>query len=191
MASVKLTNDIRNTTIRNVMRGAFDAERKALQKAMYVLSLRTYDILVPKAAQKAIATIHKDFFYMNDVANIYVGPSERSHISIKLKFEKNVALPTFLQYNNYGGPVVDAELHKDWVDHLSAAKKVDSDTDALTGKIRQVVYSATTVSKLLEIWPESKTYLPPEAFAAATNLLPAVIVAGLNEQIAKATGKSI
>jgi hypothetical protein len=190
MASVKLTNAMRVQTQSNATKGAFEAEKLAQKKKLNDLSLRIYDVLVPKTVQKALSQLPKDFCYSNNGCSIILGQSERVNFRAQLNFGKSMQLPITAQYG-YDDPIVAPELYKEWLEMKAAEKQLDADGEALQDKIRAVLYSATTVSKLLVMWPEAKAYLPHEAFAYAGNLLPAVIVVGLNEAIAKATGKPV
>lgn len=188
MANVKLTNQMRSEILSNATKGAFDAESKALMKAHQELSLRAYDALVPKAVQKALSVLPKDFCYTNDIARVLIAQNERTDARVNLMFGKALPLPYSIQYDS-DPRIVDAELYRDWIDYKAAEKRQEAESDALIEKIRYALLSVSTVAKLLEIWPEAKAYLPRSAFAMGGSLLPAVIVTGLNEAIAKATGK--
>ncbi|MFT4118709.1 Nmad5 family putative nucleotide modification protein [Bradyrhizobium sp.] len=57
---------------------------------------------------------------------------------------------------------------------------INRDKDVLRAKLRALVYSVTTLPKLLEAWPDCKRFLPASAPKPTTALVPVELVPELN-----------
>lgn len=95
-------------------------------------------------------------------------------------------VPAFARYQ----PILEVRADSAIAERLAALESekesIDRDAVELRAKVMQVVRSASTVAKLIEIWPEVKPYLPPEAIQTDVVNLPAVVVAQLNNVLAQA-----
>lgn len=81
----------------------------------------------------------------------------------------------------------DSALGAKWTEIQNEKADIDKVINAMTASIMGILSQATTVSKLLKIWPETEEYLPdPEKKAVQT--LPAIPIDLINNQIKALAG---
>lgn len=186
-----MTNDLRGEIIRNAMKGAFDKEYANHQKELVAFSIKAYEKILTKEQQKAVNSLPKNFCYTKQKQSAKFVNATGVFATIVLDFGKEVPMPITSQYRSDEINIADAEMYVQALALRDVKAKIENDKDTLWSRISQVVNSTSTVTKLIEVWPESKAFVPLWALDAAAPRLPAIIVAGLFDDIMKATGKPV
>lgn len=190
MASPKLTHAIRSQIIANVMKTAFVKEQAAIDARLLAFCDNLYLAIVPTAVQEALAKVPKEFLMrqssckvtLRPVAGKYDGSRE-----VVIKFADHKDRPWPVGFNYGSGSYASPELCDIHDGILKAQEKLNERKDTLRDNVRQIVASATTVAKLLAVWPEAAQFIPTDlAPKPKVNLLPAVLVGNLNAMIKKA-----
>lgn len=115
-----------------------------------------------------------EFFFSSEGFNVYIAERYRS---IRMSGSKRMPACS----SHYSTPrITDDEAAKQLDMFLKERESLIDQRNTLKTKIRQVVMSATTVEKLLDIWPESKKFIPASVYSTGAVNLPAVLVADLN-----------
>jgi len=167
MASKRLTNDLRICITKAVLNHRFGAEEKALDAAMEALGDLIYETLYPEAgaARKRLDTaLDGEYAYCTGIDCNLAGdyrtvpmskqrPVQHKHCRGRAKFAAGEA------------PVIQ---FRDIQTRRSKLREAENEARA---KVNGVLSGATTVKKLLEIWPEVEPFVPP---AAAPVNLPAI-----------------
>jgi len=188
MATARITNILRQQIHDAAMKNAFAAEKAQLEADWKAFSLKVYDKIVAKKDQALIEQLPRELFWRTSSKEALIAPNVKAHDRLTLKFDKDMAFPQSWQYRR-GEAVVDAKLHAEFRKLEDRKDAIEASEEELKSSINQVLYSATTVAKLLEVWPESDPFIPDWAKNVVKNTnLPAVCVSGLNALLAKALG---
>jgi len=188
MASKRLTDTMRQRAIWNVLNTTFNDRIEALRARETDLGDRVYRRFMGDH-EAAMYSLPAGYFLERESTHIEIAKSDDRDATqrFRLAFSKSRRVPAtffdnWVQYTlKKDDPLVPLLLSLDR-DKSELAKE----KDALEQKITPVLNSVTTVPKLLEVWPEAKDYLPPEAFETNTAGVPAVLVSELNQAIATA-----
>lgn len=185
MASVRLTQTLREQIEQVATKGAYDALQKEIDAKRVALSERIYRSVVSEEQERIMKRLPAGFFNVASARQATVRPANgQKYLHLDLKFTNERRLPAFCSgYNRL-------EIHNDEL--YEAADSIKNDEaalsqkrDELTQQVRNVLNSANTVQKLLEIWPESESFIPKEVFAAKASL-PAIVTGKLNELLQQA-----
>jgi hypothetical protein len=192
MASVKLTKDLRAEIVNNASKDAYKAELDLLDADIAIFSAKVYrDKIVSEQIEKLADKLPNAFCVRTNAVTIRF-KSQDGYGAVKqgvtLKLDKARPLPEYLRYGTFD--IVDVALLQEAQTFAKRRDEINSSRNDLQTQVRGVVNSATTVDKLLEVWPECKQFIPETALTPIVKLkLPAIVVSGLNELLEKATGK--
>lgn len=189
MASPKLTTSIRDKIIHNALKNAFAVEKAQIAEEKVAFAKMVYDHVVPAEHQEILSKVPA--CYLNRGSNVSFrlrapGASAYTRINVSMGEERPQSHELF--YNNIH--IEDAAIDAAWSAIHERERQVENATSELREKISQVVWSVSTVKRLLEVWPEGKEFIPASATAPAASL-PAVVVTGLNEMLAKALNRPL
>ncbi|KVH64452.1 hypothetical protein WS89_03990 [Burkholderia sp. MSMB1072] len=182
--NVKLSNHVRDQIIANAMKGAFEKEKKAVAKQLQDLAMACYRSQVSEEEETAARRAPVEFLTMSNAVTLNFRDENGSRIA----YYSNVDLPKIVPFKRGGGTFLNIS-NKSLVAKRDAYQRAHDELEAkfdeLRTSIRGMVYSATTVKKLLDIWPESVNFLPHNLEKPAP-ALPAVIATDLNNALKKA-----
>lgn len=189
MASPKLTTSIRDKIIHNALKNAFAAEKAAIASDKTAFAKMVYDHVIPVEHQEILSKV--PVCYLNRGSSVSFrlrapGASAYTRVNVSMGEERPQSHELF--YNNIH--IEDAAIDAAWSAIYERERQVENATSELREKISQVVWSVSTVKRLLEVWPEGKEFIPASATATAATL-PAVVVTGLNEMLAKALNRPL
>lgn len=177
---MRLTKEMREYIIAHAMSKAFSARHKAHDKATTALAdavyRREYEA-VGKLAEKLPEN------WCNTGSEIVIEAAGfdwrgREHKSSRLAMSKSRRMPRHQSSNpvKIGGAHPLNDMAQAVAEEYKAIRR---DKEALRAKLTTLVYSVTTVPRLLELWPECKPLLP-EAPKATTALVPVDLVPEVN-----------
>lgn len=160
MATARMTNDLRDTIRVAAMSKAFAKEKMQNEEALKKLSRKVYDKLFSEEIQEAVAKLPKGFIERHSCPNVRISSSaEKASSVVSLKFDTSVAWP--VEYRYGGLPlIVDAELYAEYRKLDDAVNAVKDGEQKLRESLNQVLCAATTVAKLIEMWPEGEKFIP-------------------------------
>jgi hypothetical protein len=183
--SNKLTNGLRDKIVENAWTQLFQKELEDIKQVQMQLADQIYEKYIATPAQQEIMKIlPAEFFAANDYIYCYINNRQIGN-SVTLRFSTARRLPSFVCgcYPEFN----DADLDTVWNKLTAEKNSILRERDKLCKEIRGVVNSVTTVSKLLEVWPESKKFIPDHAFTkAGIPNLPAVMIDNLNAALVSA-----
>lgn len=186
MASVRMTNELREGIIRTAMLKAFAKEKAKNEEDLKILSRKIYDKLYSKQVQDAIKILPPGFVELDKNRTVRVTP-HKGHVPITINLEFGDDRVAFSAAYRYGDKpiVIDSEIYEETLKLCESTDKVEESTKILHNNLVQVVYSASTVAKLIEMWPEGEKFIPDWAKGSAVKTnLPAVCVSNLNNLLA-------
>lgn len=183
----RLTNSVRVAVIESVLANTFKEKNEALEKHEADIAARIYALVV--GGRKPIMdSLPKDYFMHTNTFELAIDgytDDERPR-RMRLRMDTYQPMPAYVGPGSYLQILTlkpDHVLARMCLDLEAERDRVRDASLALSERLRGVVYSVGTVEKLLEVWPEAKTYLPAEVFAEKTANLPAVLAAELNAAI--------
>ncbi|MGN8188598.1 Nmad5 family putative nucleotide modification protein [Burkholderia sp. 22088] len=182
--NVKLSNHVRDQIISNAMKGAFEKEKKAVAKQLQDLAMACYRSQVSAEEEAAARRAPEEFLTLSNTITL----AFRDENGSRTAYYSSVDLPKIVPFKRGGGTyltISDKKLNAKKDAYEKAHAELEEKFDELRNSIRGMVYSATTVKKLLDIWPESVNFLPANLEKPAP-ALPAVIATDLNNALKKA-----
>lgn len=180
MSTVRLTKYIRETVLARLLKHAFEAREKALEKDKHTFARQVYDAIYPAAIQKAMKALPKG--YLPTASYLMVSfDGKYTHVY----FGESRLVAECHQYGQYGAAKVFGpkdpltvryhELEK-IEDALTAEKsKAKSSAEA-------ALNSCTTVKKLIEVWPEVEPFVKDFATTSQSRAL-AIPIKELNKSL--------
>lgn len=190
MASVKLTNALRDDIRSNALKGALEVERADLRKRLQAIGDAVYRLLVTEEQEKQMKKLPTGFFTTGDGLHftpyhdaVSMGGAGGRRKDFPLSTDRR--MPQF--FAAYTLPViVGSELMKE----IEAVEKENIRLidlkDTLKANINGVLNSVGTVARLLIVWPEVAKFLPAYATNPKLTNLPAVMVDELNAMLSAA-----
>lgn len=190
MASVRLTTTIRNQILSAAMKGVYDNVQAQIDTKLVDLSERIYRTLVTEEQERMMNQLPHGFFNLSDAKSASIRASNGgSYRHLDLKFKQDKRLPAFCSgYNNIN--ISDDVLYEETLELAKARRELNEMREKLRADITAVLNSANTVQKLLEVWPEAKSYIPDYVFTEKASL-PAIITDKINEALALAKGEPV
>lgn len=185
MKSKRLTTSMRDKITAAVVDDALKARREQHQLHRAQLADEVYASVVGEheATMKRLPTGYCDVSRALRVEVIESGQHGRRY---HLGLSDDRLFPAFARFH----ALLEARSGSEIAERLAQLEvekeNIDKDAEGLREKVIQVVHSVSTVAKLIEVWPEVKPYLPPEATQEDAVNLPAIVVADLNQVLAQA-----
>lgn len=157
MSSTRLTNELRNRIAKAVLNHRFEAEEKALDVATEALGDLIYESLYPAGgnARKRLDTaLDGEYAYCTSIDCHLAG----DYRSIPMSKQRPV------QHKHYSGRAkfdANAEPVVVFRDIQAKRRKLKEHKDETAAKVNGLLSEATTIKKLMEIWPEVEPFIPP------------------------------
>lgn len=189
--NVKLSNIARDKIIGRAMANAFADEHKALKKRLALLGMRCYRTHVSAAQEKIARQSPEEWLSLTNTLKLefYHEPTVEKPNGWHLTTEKNVEIDKAVPFRGTETlgyvHVVNDGLYADYVAIRDARADIKKRTDELREKIRQLVYSTSSLKKLIELWPEVEGFLPTDLTAPKT-YLPATLATDINAELKSA-----
>jgi uncharacterized protein YhaN len=190
--TVRLTNDIKDRIIHRAMVSAFDEALKDIRKKLGVLAVKAYRAGYATAAQEKLARQSPEEWLSltNNIKLAFYRPTDAQGVhGNHLCNEENIQVdkPLVFRGNDTLGyiQVRDAALYEAYQELVAKRKQVKDATEKLRSNIKQLVYSAGTIKKLIELWPEVTPFIPSEAYALKPQL-PATLASDINSTLREA-----
>lgn len=183
----KLTKVIRDQIIAAASKDLFTEERDALNKRGNVLADAVFDKHVATPAQyAAMKKLPNGFFNTTGIVRCRLTETNDPDayvVRTDLELSQDRLVPAFI--SNYNSPTfVDPDAYAEFQAIENARGALEQRCGEIISQIGQVVFSANTTKRLLEIWPEGAKFIPAEA--APTSGVPMVLVSGLNAALVAA-----
>lgn len=187
--TVRLSNDIKDQIIHRAMTDAFAEGLKDVSKKMGVLATKAYRANYATAAQEkasALApeewiartnSIRIDFYRVKNADG-----SNGGHLTSESNIQVAKALP-FRARDTLGHIAVrDDDVYAHYRELVAQRTEIKATIEKLRGNIKQIVYSAGTIKKLIELWPEVTPFIPAAAYALKPQL-PATLASEINSTL--------
>lgn len=178
MASARLSNTSRDEIVKTVLTNRFDNERKALKKLKEELDaavIRHALKDLPDAEKKDYSKYaKKNWLPMDDDLKLQFRPGS----FVTYNFNTNIALPKFL-FRVHLVEEVDP-LYKLHGDYVTAKENLKKSEDEAKAAAKAIVYSCSSVKRLLEVWPEVERFVVGLGITEKQAALPAVQIDKVN-----------
>lgn len=172
---IKLNKSIREAIVKSACAGLFVDEFAYLDAREKYFGDRFFSKHIATPEQyEVMRKLPAEFFFSSESFNAYI--SER-YRNIRMSGLKRMPACASLYSNQR---ITDDEAVKQLDTFAKERESLLAQKRELEVKIRQVVMSATTVEKLLTIWPEAKKFIPASVYDTGAANLPAVLVEDLN-----------
>ena len=190
--TVRLTNEIKDKIIDRAMANAFADGLKDVRKKLGALATKAYRANYATAAQEKASALSPEewiartnsvqiAFYRENNANGTAG----GHLTTERNIQVDKALP-FRARDTLGYITVrDAAVYATYTELVAQRSEIKATIEKLRTNIRTLVYSAGTIKKLIEVWPEVTPFIPAEAFALKPQL-PATLASDINSSLREA-----
>ncbi|WVR18318.1 nucleotide modification associated domain 5 [Bordetella phage PY223] len=176
---MRLTKEMRENIIEAAMRKAFKARDDAHDKATTALADALYNYTHGEAEKIAKKLPQGWIDARNNIGIKAAGFGWRNNDLKNYSLKLSKARP-FPAYGNRDIPVGGAHpLNEQAQDVAEEFQTIKRDKDALRAKLSALVWSVTTVPRLLEAWPECEQFLP-QSTPKQTALVPVQLVPELN-----------
>jgi hypothetical protein len=190
MASQRITKELHTMIVNAAINGAYQSERDEVTAMRKEATEVVYRTFVSEEQEKIMKKMPSGFFNVLDGGHsLYIRNDDGSRGAhrtlLMLHFGTGRRVPAFF-------PMAHSTLNS--TKALIAFEAIEDTSDAINLKVNELrlqvsntVSSASTMAKLLMIWPESKAFIPPWALSEKhKETLPAVIIDGLNNLLALA-----
>lgn len=166
MSTVRLTNYIRETVLARLLKHAFEAREKALEKDKHAFARQVYDAIYPAAIQKAMKALPKGYL-----------PTDGD---LKVSFDGKYT------HVYFGESRLVAKCHEYNAAKVFEPKKIEDALKAEKSKAKSsaeaALNSCTTVKKLIEVWPEVEPFVKDFATTSQSRAL-ALPIKELNKSL--------
>lgn len=178
MATVRLSNYIKETVISSLLSHAFDEREKALDKEWFALGDAVYQDLYPEDVQKKMKALPSGFLPVDDDVRVSFGGD-----FTRVYFGENRMLSRAHQAN--AARVYD-DKHPLSVRHAAFRKAKDAlslEKSGAKSSAQAILDSVTTVKKLIEVWPEVEPFVKQFQQTDTGRYLPALPIKDLNARL--------
>ena len=180
---MKLSRKIRDEIISAAMTAKFKEREKAheIDTTMFADALFTHEFGETEKLAKALPESWANFKGQVTLCCDGYGFHKSGSKHASLKLSKQRRGPRYLD------DITITKKHPLYKQACGLAEdyaKIEKEKEELESKLYQLVYSANTVAKLLELWPEAKQFVPAEVGRATTSLVPV----GLADEVNKLLG---
>lgn len=158
MDQVRLTNFIRQYVLDGLIAKRFSAEDKALKKEKLEFGTKAYRATYPE--WKRMAGLPKG--WMSDYGSFTVRLNGERH---SLRTDKEIRLPVSERERQLSPDVV-----VEFRNLLKKEELFESQRDSAVQAARSVLWSVSTLKRLLEVWPEAEPFLPKDLAQTTTAL---------------------
>lgn len=167
MAAGRLTNEMRNRIAKAVLEHRFGAEEAALDAARPALGDAIYEALYPTGS---VARLH---LRASLEGEHYRTMRKTCHFPGKrwVEIELSEVMPFFDKDDGCLGFDANSPATAAFERFHAAERKLQEAKEEASAKVHGILSEATTVKKLMEVWPEVEPFIPP---AATPIHLPAV-----------------
>lgn len=172
--STRLTNELRRRISKAVLKHRFAADDQNIEEARPIVGEAVYEVLYPTGSEerKHLEASLEGEHYRTKRKTCHF-PGNRW---VEIEFPK--VLPFFDKHANPISFDANSDATSIYESYLAAERAVGEAKEEAGVKVWALLEQATTVKKLLEIWPEVEPFIPVDA--APTTRLPAVPVDEVN-----------
>lgn len=177
MSSQRITKGLAEQIAESATSKAFDAKLEVLRKARAKAGDALYKLMLGEH-YKAVNKLPEAFFPLQD--SLYLGGSNSFS---DLHFSKPTRMVTSSYYLLKAIPKSDPLV----IAYAKADNEVEIHRSLRRDfyrKVLQIASSVTTTSRLLEVWPEGKEFVP--AASVPTSNLPMVLISDVNAVLSAA-----
>lgn len=162
-----LSQTVVSKIVFNAMKGAFNKNDQELNDKRKAFSLKVYRSLVSEENEKQARKLPTGYIYTARSVEVRVPLKQEpkwscDYLYLTLIFEADMPIPAFLQYDFTMTP----EQAKPFIQQAqmleSEAAGISAKREALRDKVRGIVEQASSIKRLLTIWPEAEAYVPTE-----------------------------
>lgn len=178
MATVRISNYMKEQVISRLLKHAFEEREKSLQAKWYALGDAVYQDLYPADLQKKMNALPAGFLPMDDDVRVSFGGN-----FTRVYFGENRLLARSHQSN--AARVYD-DKHPLSVRHdayRSAKDQLEEETRKAKSSAQAILDSVTTLKKLIEVWPEVEPFVEDFKQTDSGRYLPALPVQDLNARL--------
>lgn len=180
MSSIRLTNEMRSRIAKAVLEHRFGPEEKEIELDRKKLGSLVYDTLYDKFTQGLMAELPEGWLPTQCADHVYFAGQ---WVSVEFGEPRRFLYEEFNTSPKFGA---DDPVSKLFESIESRKYKLREARGEASAKVNGLLSEATTVKKLLEIWPEVEPFIPP---ATAPVHLPAVPRAEVNALLGLPTRK--
>lgn len=188
MAYAKLTKALREKIIENAVRGAYQGEDDAIDCRRKAASLTLYRVVVTEEQEKLMKKLPHGFFNLEEGQTRvhFLRDDGGRKASFDADFGNGVRLPA--NCSGYSRIEVESSETEALFEAIeNADNALREKRSSLRTQVSSVVNSASSIPRLIEIWPEGKQFIPEWALVSFQNPnVPAVITSALNSLLAQA-----
>lgn len=183
MASVRLTDYLRDQICKAVIGDRFEAQRKKIAKERRSIALACYNKFYSRSIRAKMSALPDGWLPSESSIRVRLG-GKHDYLQFDGSSYNSEIQKRFLA-KDIGPVALDLEATDSITERYRSCEDESKDIDAaerrLRQEIRSVLYSVTTTGRLLAVWPEVEPFL--SNIEPATVSVPAVPVAELNEKL--------
>jgi len=152
---------MRNHVVSEMSAARFDDVENSLKKNMYRLSVKIFDVAVPKKIQKAMSELPSGSFCKRTAFTVTVG-----NVFMQCNLSELTLFPDKMRV---GAIVVDDEkLNAEIVGQIDACHRLATERRDMKREVFALLRNFTTDVQLRKKWPEAGRYLPNEGGKSLT-----------------------
>jgi hypothetical protein len=173
--SLKLTQSLRDHIQGAILTNRFSSDEKALEKRQGDLARIIYEDVFDQKTRKKMASLPEGWLSTEDYVRVEIAGQVKS-----LRLPKPCRFPFNKRSNVLR--VYDARhpIASEYQQYRNDRDDLQKSRTGLAAKLSAVLGSATTVKKLVELWPEAEPFVPKEPVKAS---LPAINFSDLNKSL--------
>lgn len=179
MASVRLTNYMRDNVIRKAIEVSFKSQLDQLLAEENSLAMRAYNEATPLNVQRSIDLFpNKDQWFRTTKELKF----NANGYQVILKFANSVPYRMDASYYNVYHNIKDYDLGAEIQAFANKQETYKKKRSEATNKLKALVYSFTTVKALQDAWPEGKPFYQ-QYLDYKGNPLPTVVFDDINKTL--------
>lgn len=184
MATIKLTNSMRDMIENRLVKGKFEKEEAQLKEKMRKIGDKFYKDLYTPSQLKLLASLPSTWCIERSEFYVHIDGQGTSRITLTKPMRLHIGGESAYRYHEANiykiyeatHPLVEERRQaRDEIDNLATARK------ELRMQVRGVLNSVTTLGKLVEVWPEIQSYITDLWTPPASAGVPAVVIEDLNK----------
>lgn len=199
LMAIRLTQYIREEIRDSIVSPAFDLRTNSLKCSEQSLAQRAYSTLVSQSQQATMNTLPQSVFAWR--SNVMISARRGSEtirlLGVNREAWQTLQLESPVAWGSTGSSALEMEegvLFDEFVEHNALVEALSKEKVALDEKVKGILASATTLERLLVIWPEIRDFTPVidalEA-TARTEALPAVQIHEVSTLLSKLIGTKV
>lgn len=174
MASVRLTNSIRDAIKNKVLKRTFDKLYKSLRKKEHSLAMIIYNNEFSAKEMKLMDNLPTNWLPVRNSFSVKFEEGTLNYKVYNLLPDNSVNVP--YHKANYGTFTLiekESKIEKLAIEYQKEEDEIKSKHAKAIGSVVAILDSVTTVGKLLDVWPEARDFILPY-LSKAKCTLPAI-----------------